>query len=172
MVSHAKTGVATKELPRGKRAFSHQLQRSCAAFPICYLNTLPAETQAYISALLSEYSLSEVSAILAKPAPEGIAREISTQALYRFNHRNRQTNEQQHLASLAQKVRAHLDNPDATDADLTSATTRFIRASLLDSVTEVTTLDLLKSIHTMVNSLRRTDIAERRISLAEQNENK
>lgn len=140
--------------------------------PLGYLNTLPAETQAYIRALLEEYSSPQVAAILAKPAPEGIEREISTHALFRFHRRQRQTNERKQLAIFAQKARESLDNADATDAEFTNAAVRFIRASLLDTVTEVNSLELLKSIHGMINSLRRTDIAERRINLAEQKEKK
>jgi hypothetical protein len=129
--------------------------------PLGYLNTLPEEKQEYVRQIIAEYPLRKAAEILSDRAPDGFDRPITHDALYRFGKRRKQSSERRQLDQIAAQTRTSLDDSQATDQQLTTAAMRFLRASLLDTITEINGLDMIATVHKMLNQLRRTDLAER-----------
>jgi hypothetical protein len=138
-----------------------------AVGPLGYLNTLEPKQQKYVAELLEEYTHDRVAQILSGPAPDGLGRRITTYALMRFENRHKDAAQSYRTAQHRDKTLTVLNDPDATDEILTTAATRFLRAKLVEAVTEIDSLESMTALHKILNQLRRTDQNNRRLDLSE-----
>ena len=126
------------------------------------LNELPEPTQQKILELLETESAEAVIELLEKPAPEGIGRRISRRALLRFQNRHAIIEQRAEADATAETARQLASDPGATDADLTNATLRIIRAAVLEYAADIQNFEALERLNTVLHKLRRADQADRR----------
>jgi len=135
--------------------------------PRGFLNTLPEATQQKILDLLEDHARPGVAETLSKPVPEGLGFRVSVRMLERFENRHKIMEHRAEIADLAEAAREVANDPHTTDADLTNAALRIVRASILEYASDIQNFDSLERLNNALHKLRRDDIADRRQSYLE-----
>lgn len=136
------------------------------------LNELPSATQQKILDMLETQSRSEVAKILAKPAPEGLGLHVTERILQGFENRHRLIEKRAEVEALANDARQLASDPTTTDADLTTAALRIVRASVLEYASDIRNFDALERLNNVLYRLRRADQTDRRQAYLERTKTK
>jgi hypothetical protein len=131
--------------------------------PRGFLNELPEQTQQKILELLETQTRQDVIDVLGRPAPEGIGHHVSEKMLGRFENRHRLIDLRAEIDAMAAAARELTHDPETTDADLTNAALRIIRASVLEYANDIKNFEALERLNNVLYKLRRTDLIQLRL---------
>jgi hypothetical protein len=120
--------------PSAHQPASEPTTRKKRPGPDSVIDSLSAETQQAIADLLDQYSLERVRFILSKPGPHGPAIQLSKDVLHRYRHRLIREQSQSRAVETKTFVDQLLNNPRASDDELTAAIRHIFNTRLLESV--------------------------------------
>jgi hypothetical protein len=136
--------------PSSNQPAAQPTPRKTRPGPDSVIDSLSPETQQAIIDLLDQYSLERVRFILSKPGPYGPAIALSKDSLHRFRHRLIREQSQTRAAEAKTFVDQLLNNPRASDDELTAAIRHIFNTRLLESVIDPARPleDLIKPLQT------------------------
>jgi hypothetical protein len=137
--------------------------------PVGSLFKLPPATQQQILDLLDRYSIRMARERIAQPEPDGLGISVSEDILSRFLRHHKLRRQKDLHAELISKARKLLAAADPqNDSHLTAAALRLLKAQLFElTASDSRAMSRLKDLHLILNRIRLTDLAERRVHLAE-----
>jgi hypothetical protein len=133
------------------------------------LDRLPLRDQHYIQELLEQYTYEETRAFLQRPRPLGLGIRPSISALHGFYYRWRNDDLVDRLDMLDQQVAYIQSVAGNNDENFVQTSVHLLKRRLLESsISPVSKTAELRILFGILDRIKNTELAERRVALAEQ----